>query len=79
MKEFKGRVAVVTGGASGLGYAMCERFATEGMRIVMADMKGAALDASAARLRATGAEVLAVPADVARAPQRHSTAHRTLL
>ena len=66
MQEFKGRVAVVTGGASGLGYAMCQRFAREGMRIVMADIKGPHLEASAQKLRATGAEVLAVACDVSK-------------
>ena len=66
MKEFKGRVAVVTGGASGLGYAMCQRLAKEGMRIVMGDIKGPHLEASAEKLRATGAEVLAVACDVSK-------------
>lgn len=64
MKEFKGRVAVVTGGASGLGYAMCQRFAAEGMRIVMADIQGPNLDAAAGKLRAGGAEVTPVACDV---------------
>lgn len=66
MKEFKGRVAVVTGGASGLGYAMCARFAREGMKIVMADIKGPNLDEAAARLRATGAQVTPVACDVSK-------------
>ncbi|MBM3347244.1 MAG: SDR family NAD(P)-dependent oxidoreductase [Betaproteobacteria bacterium] len=66
MKEFKNRVAVVTGGASGLGYAMCERFAREGMRIVMADISGPHLEDAAAGLRAGGAEVLAVACDVSK-------------
>ena len=40
MKDFKGKVAVITGGASGLGRAMAERFAREGMSIVLADGAG---------------------------------------
>ena len=39
MKEFRGRVAVVTGAASGIGRAMAERFAAEGMRVVLADIE----------------------------------------
>lgn len=64
MKDFKGRVAVVTGGASGIGFAMCARFAAEGMRIVMADLEDSALLEASERLRKSGAEVLAVPTDV---------------
>jgi NAD(P)-dependent dehydrogenase (short-subunit alcohol dehydrogenase family) len=44
VKEFKGRVAVITGGASGIGYAMADRFAREGMRIVLADIQADALE-----------------------------------
>ncbi len=65
MQELPGRVAVVTGAASGIGYAMCEAFAAEGMHIAMADVDPAGLDAAATRLAAdTSAEVLAVPTDV---------------
>jgi len=64
MQTFQGRVAVVTGGASGIGLAMCSRFAAAGMRIVMADLPGSQLQESAETLRASGAEVLPVAADV---------------
>ena len=66
MQTFKGRVAVVTGGASGIGYALAERFAAEGMRVVLADVQADALEEAEGRLRAGGAEVLAVETDVAR-------------
>jgi NAD(P)-dependent dehydrogenase (short-subunit alcohol dehydrogenase family) len=59
MQELRGRTAVVTGGASGIGRALAERFLDEGMRVVIADVEQAALDAAAAALAARG-EVLAV-------------------
>jgi NAD(P)-dependent dehydrogenase (short-subunit alcohol dehydrogenase family) len=65
VRDFKGRVAVVTGGASGIGYALAERFAGEGMKIVLADVEADALEDAEGRLRAGGAEVLAVETDVA--------------
>jgi len=60
------RVAVVTGAASGIGLALCERFAAEGVRLVMADVRAEQLEPAAAVLEAAGADVVAVPADVSR-------------
>ena len=59
------RVAVVTGAASGIGLGLAERFAAEGMRVVMADVEEPALATAAARLVANGAVVLPVVTDVA--------------
>jgi len=59
-----GRVAVVTGAASGIGLGLSERFAAEGMRVVMADVEEPALVKAAAELAATGASVLPVVTDV---------------
>jgi NAD(P)-dependent dehydrogenase (short-subunit alcohol dehydrogenase family) len=67
MREFRNRVAVVTGAASGIGRAMAGRFAAEGMRVVLADIEQAALDRAAGQLRDDGAAVLAVRTDVSRA------------
>ncbi len=69
MEEFKGRVAVVTGGASGIGLAMAKRFAAEGMHVVIADVEQQALDAAEAELTAGGTEVLATIADVSKPDQ----------
>ena len=66
MKTFRGRVAVVTGAASGIGLALAERFAAEGMKVVMADIEAPALEAAAAGLRRAGATVLPVRVDVSR-------------
>lgn len=60
-----GRVAVVTGAASGIGLGLCERFAAEGMHVVMADVEGPALAKAAALLADAGASVLPVVTDVA--------------
>ncbi len=67
MEILQGRTAVVTGAASGMGRAFCNRFAAAGMRIVAADIEQAALDAAVAELRAGGAEAIGVRGDVARA------------
>jgi NAD(P)-dependent dehydrogenase (short-subunit alcohol dehydrogenase family) len=64
MKEFHGKVAVITGGAGGLGRAMAERFARAGMKIALADVDAAALARTAAELKDAGAAVIAVRTDV---------------
>ncbi len=66
MERLKDRVAVVTGAASGIGFALAERFAAEGMKVVMADIEKAALTSAADGLRRTGATVLATEVDVSR-------------
>ncbi len=55
MDELAGRVAVITGGASGIGRALAERCAADGMHVVIADVEEAALDAAVAELGVTGA------------------------
>jgi NAD(P)-dependent dehydrogenase (short-subunit alcohol dehydrogenase family) len=64
METLADRVAVVTGGASGIGRALGERFAAEGMRVVLADVEVSALDATVADLRARGRDVRGIPTDV---------------
>jgi NAD(P)-dependent dehydrogenase (short-subunit alcohol dehydrogenase family) len=62
--ELAGKVAVVTGAASGIGRAMAERFAAEGMRVVLADVERPVLQHTADELTVAGFDVLAVPTDV---------------
>jgi NAD(P)-dependent dehydrogenase (short-subunit alcohol dehydrogenase family) len=64
MQDLAGKVAVVTGGASGIGFALAERFAADGMKVVVADIEAAALTEAAEKLRAGGADVLDVVTDV---------------
>jgi NAD(P)-dependent dehydrogenase (short-subunit alcohol dehydrogenase family) len=79
MDELSSRVAVVTGAASGIGLALCERLAAEGMRVVMADVDPTRLQVAAERLAAeTDAEVLAVPTDASRWDAVETLATRAL-
>jgi len=78
MHDFKGKVAVVTGGASGIGRAMAERFAEEGMRIVIADIEQSALDRAAQEMKADGADVIALRCDVSKAHDVKQLADETI-
>jgi len=64
MNEFAGKVAVVTGAASGIGLAFATRFAQEGMKVVLADIEAEPLEAAQAAIRAKGATTIAVRTDV---------------
>jgi NAD(P)-dependent dehydrogenase (short-subunit alcohol dehydrogenase family) len=78
MQEFRDRVAVVTGGASGIGRALAERFAAAGMRLVLADVEEAALAGTVAALVASGATAVGVPADVSVAADVDAVRDRAL-
>jgi NAD(P)-dependent dehydrogenase (short-subunit alcohol dehydrogenase family) len=78
MVELRGKVAVVTGAASGIGRALASRFAAEGMAVVLADVEGPALEAAAAELGAQGARAIAVPTDVSSAEQVDALARRAI-
>ncbi len=67
MKEFKDKVALVTGAASGIGFALADRFASVGMKVVLADVEATALAAAEQTLKKKGAPVLAVRTDVSKA------------
>jgi NAD(P)-dependent dehydrogenase (short-subunit alcohol dehydrogenase family) len=64
MKEFAGKVAVVTGGAGGIGRAIVERFGDEGMKVVVADVVADRLDETVGELRDQGRDVIGVVTDV---------------
>ena len=69
MKLLQGKVAVITGAASGIGRALAERCVQEGMRVVLADVEKQALEQTSRELAAQGAEVLAVQTDVSQATE----------
>lgn len=77
MKDLGGKVAVVTGAASGIGRALAARFAAEGMKVVLADVEEGPLSAVEADLRAQGASVLAVRTDVQQGAAVEALAART--
>jgi len=78
MKDFAGRVAVVTGAGSGFGREFARIAAGLGMRLALADIQPQALAATADELRAQGAQVLAETVDVSRAADVERLAQRTL-
>jgi NAD(P)-dependent dehydrogenase (short-subunit alcohol dehydrogenase family) len=78
MQEFDGRVAVVTGGASGIGLGLARRFAAEGMKIVIGDVEKDALDVAVGELRGSGVDVEGVVTDVADPAQVQALADAAL-
>jgi NAD(P)-dependent dehydrogenase (short-subunit alcohol dehydrogenase family) len=65
MREFVGKAAFVTGGASGIGLAMGRSFAEAGCKVMLADIEKAALDAAMASLSGSGPEIRGIVCDVA--------------
>jgi NAD(P)-dependent dehydrogenase (short-subunit alcohol dehydrogenase family) len=78
MKEFRDKVAVITGAASGIGRALADRCVQEGMKVVLADVELEPLTKTEASLKASGATVLAVRTDVSQARDVEALAQRTL-
>lgn len=76
MHDFTGKVAVITGGASGIGRALGERAVAEGMKVVLADVEEAPLALAAAELGSGGAPVLPVVTDVTSTAEVESLAER---
>jgi NAD(P)-dependent dehydrogenase (short-subunit alcohol dehydrogenase family) len=78
MFDFKGKVAVVTGGGSGIGAAMAKAFAAEGSRIVLADLDAAAMEKVAGEIAAGGGEAVGVRTDVTRLGDVEALAERAV-
>lgn len=78
MKEFKDKVAVITGAASGIGRAIAERCVQEDMKVVLADIEEKALTKAEEEMKEMGASVLAVLTDVSEAGDVELLAQRTL-
>jgi NAD(P)-dependent dehydrogenase (short-subunit alcohol dehydrogenase family) len=78
MKDFKGKVAVVTGAASGIGFGLAERCAKEGMKVVLADIEKGALAKAEKSINALGAKTLALYTDVSKAADVEDLAKKTL-
>lgn len=78
MKDFKDKVAVITGAASGIGRGMAETFAAAGMKIVLSDIEQPALETTTRALAAQGADVHAVVTDVAKADDVERLAQASL-
>jgi NAD(P)-dependent dehydrogenase (short-subunit alcohol dehydrogenase family) len=78
VKELRGRVAVVTGAASGIGRALARRLGRDGMKVVLADVEAGALQEAAQELEKSGVEALPVVTDVSQAEQVQALADQTL-
>ncbi len=78
MKDLQGKVAVITGGASGIGRAVADRAAGEGMKIVLGDIEEGPLKEAVDELTGRGAEALGVVTDVSDAASVRALRDRTL-
>lgn len=78
LEDFEGKVAVVTGAASGIGKALVTRFVEEGMKVVLADVERDSLREVTRELESAGAEVLAVRTDVTLADDLSALAEATI-
>jgi NAD(P)-dependent dehydrogenase (short-subunit alcohol dehydrogenase family) len=78
MFEFAGKVAVITGAASGFGLAFAQKGAVLGMKLVLADLNPDALAQAVDTLRAAGGDAIGVPTDVSSATQVEALAQAAL-
>jgi NAD(P)-dependent dehydrogenase (short-subunit alcohol dehydrogenase family) len=78
VRELRDKVAVVTGAASGIGRALADRFAAEGMKVVLADVEEDALRLAEAEMREKGVDVLGVRTDVSKSEDLEKLAQQTL-
>ena len=78
MKEFKDKVAVITGAASGIGFGIAERCAQKGMKVVLAGINEDTLGNAEEKLRFTGATLLSIRTDVSKREDIEALAQKTL-
>ena len=78
MKEFKDKVAVITGAANGIGRGIAERCVQEGMKVVLAGINEANLAKAEAELKASGGEVISVRTDVAKRSNVETLARKAM-
>jgi NADP-dependent 3-hydroxy acid dehydrogenase YdfG len=78
MKDFKGKVAVITGAASGIGFGLAERCAQEGMKVVLAGINEDNLIQAEKGIKKTGAQTLVVKTDVSKREDVEALANKTL-
>lgn len=76
MKDFRDKVAVITGGASGIGFATAAALAREGAKLVLADVEESALERAVTQLRSGGAQAIGVRTDVGERAQVVALADR---
>ena len=78
MREFKGKVAVITGSASGIGRGLAEKCVQEGMKVVLADVETPALEQAEKELKTKGGTVLAIQTDVSKENDMKELAKKTV-
>jgi NAD(P)-dependent dehydrogenase (short-subunit alcohol dehydrogenase family) len=78
MKDFKGKVAVITGAASGIGFSLAEHCAQEGMKVVLAGINEDTLKKAEKDIKKTGATTLVVKTDVSKAADVKALAKKTI-
>ncbi|MHA2393899.1 MAG: SDR family NAD(P)-dependent oxidoreductase [Promethearchaeota archaeon] len=78
MSNFKGKIAVITGAASGIGFGLAEKFVHEGIKVVLADIEVNSLNHAAKKLEEMGGDVLSVVTDVSKIDDVRSLAEETI-
>ena len=78
MGKFDGKVAIITGGAKGMGYVACNKFSAEGAKVVCVDFDGEAAKKTVAEVNEKGGDAIAVVADLTKAEDRERIFEETL-
>ncbi|MEQ1888019.1 MAG: SDR family NAD(P)-dependent oxidoreductase [Alphaproteobacteria bacterium] len=78
MKDVKGKVAFITGGASGMGLSMARSFAAAGMKVMIADIEAGPAQRAADELTAKGYEAACLQVDVTKLDAMHAAAQKTV-